>query len=92
VKGIKHIIYLSLALGMLIYAMPQLKIGEGLTLPTVFGIVWICLTLTVIAAQLHEILGVDAEMKRELSKVRRMRIYQQQRRLFGKSNLLQMKK
>ncbi|MDF2813958.1 MAG: hypothetical protein K0Q81_158 [Paenibacillus sp.] len=68
----KNVCYLSLALGMLIYAVPRLTIGEGLTLPTVFGVVWILFALTIIAAHLHRIIGVDEAKEEELKQVRRL--------------------
>ncbi|MEF3307592.1 MULTISPECIES: hypothetical protein [Paenibacillus] len=69
-KEWKSVIYMSLALGMLIYAVPRLDIGGGFTLPTVFGIVWIGFALMIVAAHLHRILGVDEETKHELARVR----------------------
>lgn len=68
----KNVIYLSLALGMLIYAVPRLPIGEGWTIPSMFGIVWIGLSLLVVAAHLHRIIGVDEEREAELRQVRRV--------------------
>jgi hypothetical protein len=60
-KGLKNVIYMSLALGMLFYSVPRLDFNEGLTVSTIFGIVWISMALLVIAAHLHAILGVDEE-------------------------------
>lgn len=64
-KGLKNVIYMSLALGMLFYSIPQLEFSQGFTVPSIFGIVWVCMSLLVIAAHLHEILGVDKERKEE---------------------------
>ena len=69
-KEWKNVIYMSGALGMLIYAVPRLTIGEGVTLPTVFSIVWIAFALLIVASHLHRILGVDEETKRELARIR----------------------
>lgn len=69
-KTWKNVVYLSLALGMLIYAIPKLQIGGGLSMPTVFGILWIAFALTVIAAHLHRIIGVDEAKDAELRQVR----------------------
>lgn len=66
-KGLKNVIYMSLALGMLFYSIPLLTFSGGLTLQTVFGIIWIAMALLVVAAHLHEILGVDEEQKKEPS-------------------------
>ena len=55
----KSIFYLSCTLGMLIYALPRLQLGEGVTLPTLFGVSWIVLALLIIAAHLRIVLRVD---------------------------------
>lgn len=55
----KSIFYLSTALGMLIYALPRLNMGEGLTLPTIFGVSWIAMALLIIASHLRVVLRVD---------------------------------
>lgn len=78
-KTWKNVIYLSLALGMLIYAIPRLSIGGSLTLPTVFGILWIVFALVVVAAHLHRIIGVDEVQEKELRQVRQVaRVRRQQ--------------
>ncbi|MFD2613497.1 hypothetical protein [Paenibacillus gansuensis] len=72
-KGMKPVLYLGLALGLLIYAIPRLENGYGLTLPTLFSCIWICFALLIIAAQLHFLLGVDEEKRKELAKIKRIR-------------------
>jgi hypothetical protein len=62
-RGLKHVIHMSLALGMLFYSLPQLEIHSELTLSTIFAVVWISMALLVIAAHLHEILGVEEEQR-----------------------------
>lgn len=52
-------IYLICALGMLLYALPRLEVGEGLSLPTIFGVIWISMALLIIAAHLRIVLRVD---------------------------------
>ncbi|MFD0871884.1 Uncharacterised protein [Chlamydia abortus] len=91
-KGFKNVIYLSLALGMLMYAVPQLEVGGGWTMATVFSIVWIGFALLIVGAQLHHILGVDEETRQELGKIKQMRRWQMKQRLEGKGKLLQMRK
>jgi hypothetical protein len=92
VKGFKNVIYMSVALGMLFYAVPRLDIGQGITVPTIFGILWICLALVIVAAHLHEILGVDEEIRREQSRINRMKKWQIEQSLRGKRKLLQIRK
>jgi hypothetical protein len=70
---LSHIIFGFIALSMLIYAVPKLHVGEGVKLPTLFAIVWLCLALTVIASHLHEILRVDAEAPKELKQIKQVR-------------------
>ncbi|WP_338043659.1 hypothetical protein [Paenibacillus hamazuiensis] len=91
-KGTKNIVYMAIALGMLFYAVPRLDIGEGMTLPNVFGITWICFALMVIAAHLHEILGVDEEARKEMSRVKKMKKWQFEQMLQGRRKMLQFKK
>ncbi|WP_246078995.1 hypothetical protein [Paenibacillus piri] len=91
-KGTKNILYMGLALGMLFYAVPRLDIGSGLTLPTVFGVVWVVFALMIIAAHLHEILGVEEETKREIAKVKRMKRWQLEQLVRGKRKMLQFRK
>ncbi|WP_246067110.1 hypothetical protein [Paenibacillus koleovorans] len=71
-KRWRNVIYMSLALIMLIYAVPRLEMGSGWTLPTVAGVVWIALALTVVAAHLHRILGVDETQEDEARQVRQV--------------------
>lgn len=68
-RAMKSVIYLMVTLGMLIYAVPRLDIGQGLTLPTIYGIVWISFALLVIAAHLHEWLGVDEQTRDRLDRL-----------------------
>ncbi|MEF3306511.1 hypothetical protein [Paenibacillus sp. GYB003] len=91
-KEWKSVAYMSLALGMLIYAVPRLDIGRGWTPETVFGIVWIGFALLVVAAHLHHILGVDEETKKELARVRKYGKAQRQQWLNGKLRMLDAKK
>lgn len=76
----KHIAYLCAALGMLGYAVPRLSVGDGLSAGSVFGAVWICFALLVIAAQLYELLGVDARKRERMRQVKRMKGFRFQRK------------
>lgn len=71
----------SLSLGLLLYAVPRLEIGGGWTPGTMFGVAWICLMLLIIAAYLHEMLGVDEETRERLRHVKRMRQWQAEQRV-----------
>jgi hypothetical protein len=92
VKGLKNVIYMSLVLGMLSYAVPRLELGQGISAGAIFGAVWIGLALLIVAAHLHEILGVDQETRRELSRIDRMKKWQLEQSLQGKRKLLQIRK
>lgn len=91
-KEWKSVVYMSLALGMLIYAVPRLEIGHGFTPGTVFGIVWIGFALLIVAAHLHHILGVDEETKNELNRVRKTARLHRQQWVNGKLRMLDSKK
>jgi uncharacterized membrane protein len=60
-KGLQNYIYLITATGMLIFAVPQLRMGHGFKMETIFAVTWLGLALTVIAAHLYVLLRVDQE-------------------------------
>jgi hypothetical protein len=84
-KGYRSIISLCVALGMLIYAIPRLQIGQGWTYSTVFSVVWIGMALLIIASHLHDLLGVDEETREELVRIKRMKRWQFEQKLTGRS-------
>jgi len=57
----KSLFYLSCSLGLLIYALPRLEIGQGWTPATLFAVVWIAMALIIIASHLRAVLRVDEE-------------------------------
>jgi hypothetical protein len=63
-RGLKHVILMSLALGMLFYSLPRLKFNLEFSPSTTFTAVWISLALLIVAAHLHEILGVEDDQPR----------------------------
>jgi putative Mn2+ efflux pump MntP len=81
--GFKHTLFLVLAAGMLVYAVPLLPVGKGETLPSVFAAVWIGFALLVIAVHLHRLLGVDRVKEAELAAVERLRRGQKRRLMYG---------
>ena len=91
-KGIKSVMYMGLALGMLFFAVPRLDLRSGLALPTVFGVVWVLFALMIVAAHLYELLGVDEGKKQEFSRVKKMKSWQLEQLLLGRRKLLQFKK
>jgi hypothetical protein len=91
-RGIRNVLYIAAAAGMLIYALPLLDIGGGFTLPTVFAIVWLCFALMIIAAHLHHLLGVDEAERERLAQIKRMRKWQMQQLFLGKKRLLHLGK
>ncbi|SFM20467.1 hypothetical protein SAMN03159341_12053 [Paenibacillus sp. 1_12] len=91
-KEMKSVMYMGLALGMLFYAVPRLDIRSGFTLPTIFGAIWILFALMIVAAHLHELIGVDERKKQEIQRVKRMKGWQMEQLLSGRRKLLQFKK
>jgi len=91
-KGLKTIIYMSVAGGMVIYAVPKLEMGQGFTLPTIFGIVWISMALLVIAAHLHQIIGVDEETKKQLERINKYKKWRMEQFILGKSKVMKSQK
>ncbi|MEB3100546.1 hypothetical protein [Ferviditalea candida] len=80
-RAMKSVISLIAALGMLIYAVPRLEIGQGFTPPTIYGIVWIGFSLLVIAAHLHELLGVDEQTRDRLDRLNTYARWKLERRI-----------
>ncbi|HEY0826532.1 MAG TPA: hypothetical protein VGE40_00405 [Bacilli bacterium] len=83
-KGSKNLIYLGVVLAMLVYAIPLLEIGQGFTPKNIFAFVWIGLAMLVIAAHLHQILGVDEETRKQLARVKRYKSWQLAEMINGK--------
>jgi hypothetical protein len=79
VRRKRTILYFLIAAGMLVYAVPRLPIGQGWTMETIFGVVWICMALLIIAAQLHELFGVDEQTEREIRAIKRFKYWRLQR-------------
>ncbi|WP_235550908.1 hypothetical protein [Paenibacillus sp. Soil787] len=91
-KGFKNVVYMSLALGMLFYSIPQLEFRDVGSLPMVFSIIWVVMALLVTAAHLHQILGVDEEKRKEMNRINRMKKWQLEQLVQGRRKLLQFRK
>ncbi|WP_159881601.1 hypothetical protein [Paenibacillus puerhi] len=91
-KGWKNIVYMGLALGMLMFAVPRIDLADWSNLSTIFGVVWVAFALLIVAAHLHELLGVEEEKKRQLLRIKRMKRWQLQQTVAGKRKLLQVKR
>ena len=72
-KGLQNLIYLIFAVGMLIYAIPQLQVGHGFSMETLFAAVWLGLALIVIASHLYVILKVEQEVRLEVKTLEPMK-------------------
>lgn len=77
-REMKTVVYISIALGMLLYAVPKLDLGSGLRGSSLFAVVWICFAMLVLSAHLHHILGVDEETKQELKRIKKYRRWRMQ--------------
>lgn len=71
-KG-KHVLYMLIAGGMTLYAMPHLSFTGW---SAAFSMAWLGFALLVIGANLHFILGVDEEKKKALDRVRKYKLRQ----------------
>jgi len=91
-KGTRGVISLSIILGMLIYAVPQLRIGEGFTLPTIFAVLWLAFALILVAAHLYDVIGVDEAGREHKRQIGRMRRWQVEEKLRGSRRTLTSKK
>lgn len=84
-KGWKSAAYISLALGMLGYAVPRLEIGGGYSPASIFAAVWICFALLIVGAHLHDILGVEEETRERLRQIKRLKRRQTEQKLLGRA-------
>lgn len=91
-KGSKHVIGLSFILGMLIYAVPKLQFQQPGSAATVFGFVWLGFALVIVAAHLYELFGVSEEQRVEERKIKRLRRWQMEQKLRGRTGVLQIRK
>ncbi|USB32393.1 hypothetical protein [Paenibacillus sp. YPG26] len=76
----KNVLYLMVALGMLLYALPMISFKPDAGWVSIFGMVWAAFAFLVIGAHLHFILGVDAEKQRALDQVRKAKLMEWQRK------------
>ncbi|SDC08398.1 hypothetical protein SAMN02799630_02626 [Paenibacillus sp. UNCCL117] len=91
-KGWKNILYMGLSLGMIAFAVPRIDLGDWANPSTIFGVVWIAFALLIVAAHLHELLGVEEEKKRQLLRIKRMKRWQLQQAVTGKRRVLQVRR
>lgn len=89
-KGFHHWVYIVLAVGTLIFAVPQLEVGGGFAVESLFAVIWLCFALLVIAAQLYEILGVKEETRRRLSRIKRMKRWQTEQKLLQRAKFTKL--
>ncbi|MFD3257884.1 hypothetical protein ACE3MQ_04645 [Paenibacillus lentus] len=80
----KHAVYLILALGMLIYALPLISFNPDTGWLSLFGIVWAAFAFMIVGAHLHFLLGVNEEKQRALEAVRRAKLREWQGKLQAK--------
>jgi hypothetical protein len=72
-KSWKTIVYLSLTIGLLLYALPRLSSGTGGAAETAFIVMWLVLAFVIAAAHLHEMFGMDEDTRKEAERVKRLR-------------------
>ncbi|MBP1993269.1 hypothetical protein [Paenibacillus eucommiae] len=85
-RGLKHVILMGATVGMLFYLLPKLEFDIGFTAPAIFAIVWTCLALLVVAAHLHELLGVNDEKRQDFKRIKAVKRWQLEQMLQGKRN------
>ena len=77
----RSFLFFALAVGMLIYAVPRLNVGNGWTEETIFAVFWIAISLLLIAAHLHGWMGISEQTQKELDAVKRYKFWRQQQRI-----------
>lgn len=75
---IKHFTYLTIALGMLVYALPSISFTGGFSWASLFGAVWAGFALLIIGSHLHILIGVDEAKQKALDEIRqeKMKLWQ----------------
>ena len=91
-KEWKPLLYICFVLGLLIYAVPRLPMGQGMTAATLFSVAWLVMMLILLAAYLHELLGADEEARKEAARIKKMKRWQTEQWMRGKRKLLQVRK
>jgi nitric oxide reductase large subunit len=87
-KKHKHMTYALLALGMLLFALPRLDAIGEFTAASIFAAVWVGFAVLAIAANLYRVLGVDEVTAAELEQIRKVKRWQTEQLLSGKSGRL----
>ncbi|MFD2671442.1 hypothetical protein [Marinicrinis sediminis] len=77
--------------GMLLFMLPRLEMGQGWSMASIFGVVWLGFALLVLSAHLYRLLGVDEEKERQLARIRRMKQWKQEKWLEEKVERLSRK-
>lgn len=85
VRKKRTILYAALAVGMLVYAVPRLSIGQGWTVESVYSAVWLGMALLIIAAQLHELFGVDDKVEQDIKAIKRYKYWKLQQKIMERS-------
>jgi len=85
VRKKRTIVYFALAVGMLIYAVPRLSIGQGWTSETIFAVAWLSMSLLIIAAQLHELFGVDEKVEQDIKAIKRYKYWRLEQKIVERS-------
>lgn len=75
---LKHTLYLLIALGMLIYALPSISFADGFSWVSMFGAVWAGFALLVIASHMYILIGVDEAKEKQLEAIRKQKMRQWQ--------------
>lgn len=81
----KNLIFIVLAFIMLLIAIPQFAAEKSSTQAIVFSVIWVFFALLVIAAHLHQLLGVDPSEQRRLEAIKKMRKWRMEQLLRDKS-------
>lgn len=87
-RGMQHKLYLVAALGMLLYTIPRMEMGQGWTLSTIFWLSWIAFCVLIIAAQLYQIFGINEEKRRAYQQIKSMRRQQMEQMILGRKKVI----
>lgn len=85
--GFRTVIGIVAIVGMMVYAVPRLGVAGGDAGAAAFAVCWLIFALLILAAHLHQWLGVDEEAAREMERIRRMKRWKREQWLAARSGM-----
>ncbi|MGZ9583242.1 hypothetical protein [Paenibacillus marinisediminis] len=85
-RGVSRLVSVAsivVVLTMLFIALPTIPLREGISLASVFGLVWAAFAVLIIGAHLYRLLGVDEVTEEKLRRVKAERYRMMEKQVMG---------